>query len=109
MTEWKRKENRYHMISHEGKDGLTYLTFPVLDGAENVRHLFSTRKGGVSRGIYESMNLSFHRGDDAENVLENFRRIAALFDSTPEADPYHEYPQSDEGRCRKGSNERAGL
>ena len=61
MTEWKRKENRYHMISHEGKDGLTYLTFPVLDGAENVRHLFSTRKGGVSRGIYESMNLSFHR------------------------------------------------
>ena len=72
------------MISHEGKDGLTYLTFPVLDGAENVRHLFSTRKGGVSRGIYESMNLSFHRGDDAENVLENFRRIAALFDSTPD-------------------------
>ena len=84
MTEWKRKENRYHMISHEGKDGLTYLTFPVLEGAENVRHLFSTRKGGVSRGIYESMNLSFHRGDDAENVLENFRRIAALFDSTPD-------------------------
>ena len=30
------------------------------------------------------MNLSFHRGDDAENVLENFRRIAALFDSTPD-------------------------
>ena len=44
VTEWKRKENRYHMISHEGKDGLTYLTFPVLDGAENVRHLFSTRE-----------------------------------------------------------------
>ena len=75
MTECKRKENRYHMISHEGKDGLTYLTFPVLDGAENVRHLFSTRKGGVSRGIYESMNLSFHRGDPDENVLENYRRI----------------------------------
>ena len=84
MTEWKRKENRYHMVSHEGKDGLIYLTFPVLDVAENVRHLFSTRKGGVSRGIYESMNLSFHRGDDAGNVLENFRRIAALFDSTPD-------------------------
>lgn len=49
MTEWKRKENRYHMVSHEGKDGLIYLTFPVLDGAESVRHLFSTRKGSVSR------------------------------------------------------------
>lgn len=82
--EWKRKENRYHMVSHERNDGLTYLTFPVLDRAENVRHLFSTRKGGVSKGIYESMNLGFHRGDDAENVLENFRRIAALFDCTPD-------------------------
>ena len=50
VTEWKRKENRYHMISHEGKDGLTYLTFPVLDGAENVRHLFSTRIR-VSKGL----------------------------------------------------------
>ena len=84
LTEWKRKENRYHMESHETMDGLIYLTFPVLDQAENVRHLFSTRKGGVSKGIYESMNLSFHRGDNAEDVLENFRRIAKLFDSTPD-------------------------
>lgn len=83
MSEWKRKENRYHMISHE-IDGLEYLTFPVFEKTGDVRHLFSTRKGGVSKGIYESMNLSFHRGDDPECVLENFRRIAALFDSTPD-------------------------
>ena len=83
MSEWKRKENRYHMISHE-IDELEYLTFPVFEKTGDVRHLFSTRKGGVSKGIYESMNLSFHRGDDPACVLENFRRIAALFDSTPD-------------------------
>lgn len=41
-----------------------------------VKHCFSTREGGVSRGFYESMNLSFSRGDAAECVLENYRRIA---------------------------------
>ena len=29
-----------------------------------VHHGFSTRMGGVSTGIYESMNLSFTRGDE---------------------------------------------
>ena len=34
---------------------------------------FSTRLGGVSTGIYESMNLAFTVGDERENVLENYR------------------------------------
>ena len=40
-----------------------------------VKHGFSTRLGGVSGGYYESLNLSFDRGDDPEAVRENFRRI----------------------------------
>ncbi len=39
---------------------------------ELVNHGFSTRKGGVSIGCYESMNLHF-RNDTKENVRENFR------------------------------------
>ena len=66
------------------KEGVGYLTFPTLESYPFVRHAFSTRLGGVSKDEFFSMNLSFHRGDDAENVLENFRRIAALFDSTPD-------------------------
>lgn len=43
-----------------------------------MSHLFSTRMGGVSEGIFRSMNLSYTRGDDKEAVDENFRRIAGV-------------------------------
>ena len=56
------------------KNGVTYLTFDALEKA-GVRHGFSTRLGGVSKGHLASMNLSFHRGDTRENVLTNFQRI----------------------------------
>lgn len=52
------------------------LKFLLLEQTGVVEHAFTTRKGGVSRGIYESMNLSFTRGDDAEAVMENYSRIA---------------------------------
>lgn len=55
-----------------------YLTFPLLEETGMVKHLFSTRVGGVSRGIYGTMNLSYTRGDEKEAVDENFRRIANI-------------------------------
>lgn len=61
-----------------------YLTFPLLDEVEWVRHLFSTRIGGVSEGIFRSMNLSYTRGDSKEAVDENFRRMAEIFGEGPE-------------------------
>lgn len=54
---------------------LEYLTFPLLEQTGCVEHLFSTRLGGVSEGMFATMNLSFSRGDDPQNVLENYRRI----------------------------------
>lgn len=36
---------------------------------------FTTRRGGVSEGVYESLNLSIGTGDDPERVARN-RRIA---------------------------------
>lgn len=50
-----------HMNIKENK-GVTYLTFPALEKEEGFVHGFSTRLGGVSEGIYASMNLSFTRG-----------------------------------------------
>lgn len=55
-----------------------YLTFPLLEQTGMVRHLFTTRAGGVSKGIYSSMNLSYTRGDDKNAVDENYRRIAKV-------------------------------
>ena len=56
---------------------VVYLTFPALEKQEAVYHGFSTRIGGVSEGIYRSMNLSFTRGDQEEAVKENFCRISS--------------------------------
>lgn len=78
-----RKSGEPVLIQKKAR-GVEYLSFPGLEQTGLVRHLFSTRLGGVSRGIYASMNLSFTRGDEKEAVEENFRRIAAVFHSTPE-------------------------
>ena len=79
----KNNNKNEHMRVHQYKQ-VEYLTFPLLDEVETVRHLFSTRMGGVSEGIYASMNLSYARGDDKEAVDENFRRIAEIFGTTPD-------------------------
>lgn len=41
-----------------------------------VSHCYSTRLGGVSNGVFKSMNLGFSRGDVDEHVLENYKRLA---------------------------------
>ena len=45
----------------EQGDVLEYLTFPTLEETGMVKHLFTTRLGGVSRGEFSSMSLSFTR------------------------------------------------
>lgn len=55
------------------KNGVKYFTFPILSATELVTHAFSTREGGVSKGIYSSMNLSLKLDDCKEDVLENIK------------------------------------
>ncbi len=68
------KQNIYQGGGFEAE----YLSFPMLDAIPCIKHVFSTRLGGVSEGIYASMNLSFTRGDEEKAVAENFRRIACI-------------------------------
>ena len=68
--------DNHSTVLHEEQDTV-YITFPKLDAyKDDMIHGFSTRKGGVSQGYLGAMNLSFTRGDDRENVLENHRRFA---------------------------------
>lgn len=60
-------------------NGLVYYSFPSLDH-EGIGNGFSTRLGGVSEGIYASLNLSYTRGDDPRRVDENFDRICRAMD-----------------------------
>jgi YfiH family protein len=43
-----------------------------------ARALFTTRRGGVSTGPFESLNLGRLTADDGANVDENRKRVAAL-------------------------------
>ncbi|MBL8543450.1 MAG: peptidoglycan editing factor PgeF [Hyphomonadaceae bacterium] len=49
-----------------------------------VRHGFFGRRGGVSAGVYASLNAGTGSKDDAAHVRENRRRIAAAFGAPPD-------------------------
>lgn len=72
------------MIKKTGKNGVPYLTFPVLDEIDWIVNGFSTREGGVSKGDCATMNLSFTRGDDPDAVYENYERIGQAIGFTKE-------------------------
>ncbi|MDQ2812151.1 MAG: polyphenol oxidase family protein, partial [Actinomycetota bacterium] len=61
---------------------LRLLTWPALD-ASGAQVAVTARSGGVSSGVYASLNLSLSVGDDPANVLENRRRLAAGFGAGP--------------------------
>ena len=77
------QENMPHMNVRKNK-GVTYLTWPEFEKIPGFVHGFRTRLGGVSEGIYSSMNLSFTRGDKEEAVRENYNRISAALGFSPE-------------------------
>ena len=53
------------------------LEFLYADGltGDGLIHAFTTRTGGVSDGPYESLNLTWSRGDDKASVAENRARV----------------------------------
>jgi YfiH family protein len=61
---------------------LRLLTWPALD-ASGADAAVTARYGGVSSGVYTSLNLSLSVGDDPAAVLENRRRLAAGFGARP--------------------------
>ena len=71
-------------------------------------HCYTTRRGGVSTGIFDSLNLGNHRGDDPENVTENYRRITEALGFTPDRLVLTRQIHSDTVRTVT-SRDRAGL
>ena len=66
------KNKRYSKVEYLKADGI------------KAPHCFTTRIGGVSKGIWESMNLGMHRGDDPEKVAENYRILGHCIGFEPE-------------------------
>ncbi|PLX38454.1 MAG: peptidoglycan editing factor PgeF [Hyphomicrobiales bacterium] len=53
------------------------ITASELAALAGVRHGFFTRDGGVSEGLYGSLNIGLASNDEPANVAENRRRVAA--------------------------------
>lgn len=73
--EFKRKTGS-PVLREKETAGVRYLTFPSLEESGLVQHSFSTRIGGVGKGMFSTMNFSFTRSDVREDVLENYSRMA---------------------------------
>lgn len=66
--------NKGFQVNERG--GVVYYTIPAFSALGFLKHGFSTRLGGVSRGYLKSLNMSFSReADHLENVVENVRRM----------------------------------
>jgi polyphenol oxidase len=60
------------------------ITLSALDGEPAIRHAFFTRQGGVSGGMFASLNCGFGSGDDLNAVARNRAIAAAQLDLPPE-------------------------
>ncbi len=62
-----------------------FIEAPALASLPNVRHAFFTRQGGVSEGIYASLNGGVGSSDEPSKVHENRRRMAEALRTAPDA------------------------
>ena len=54
------------------------ITLGVLSDLSGIRHGFMTRAGGVSEGIYDSLNCGLGSDDNLDHVRENRRRVLQI-------------------------------
>lgn len=54
---------------------LMYYTIDEFESAGMVKHCFTTKRGGVSKGEFESLNLRMNCNDSRENILMNYKII----------------------------------
>lgn len=76
-----KKKNQQEILIEKNiqlEDGSDFpmLVYPMLEKQDWINHCFTTRMGGVSQGIFSTLNLSFTRGDKQEAVEKNFQRLA---------------------------------
>jgi len=91
-------------------DLVPVIKYKAFEEYPNVVHGFSTRLGGVSSEHLYSLNLSFSRGDELDNVITNNLRFAKAvgydFDNRAFSDQVHDVKiyvvtEEDKGKAEK--------
>ncbi len=62
------------------KNDLIYLTIPSFENTGLVKHCFTTRVGGVSEGVYSTLNTSPYKADPVDNVKNNLEIVCSAID-----------------------------
>lgn len=78
MLFWGLAVNTAQLVSR-GK--LQWLSLPALQRVPWLVHGFSTRRGGVSRGLVTGLNLGFGREDSRETVEQNRQAFLKALDA----------------------------
>lgn len=68
--------------SHLGN--LSVYTFSHFSGYPEIVHFSTIRNGGKSEGIYQTLNLGFHSGDEESYVQANRKILSDALDINPE-------------------------
>ncbi len=55
----------------------------AFDAYPNLAYAIFTRQGGISRDVFQSLNLSVSVGDDPQAVHKNFRQACRIVNTTP--------------------------
>lgn len=61
-------------------NGLIYLIIPSFEETGMVKHCFTSRVGGVSEGVYDSLNTSIDKEDPLDNVRRNLDIVCSAID-----------------------------
>jgi polyphenol oxidase len=67
------------------KNGVVWYAVSFLEKTGHVRAVFTTRTGGASAGEAATMNFSFKRKDEPDNVRENYRLICLVAGFAPDS------------------------
>ncbi len=67
----------------EIRNGIPFVTFSLFQKAGHVAAAVASRKGGVSKAPFDSLNMSFSTGDAPDAVIENRRRFLTLLRIPP--------------------------
>lgn len=78
IHDFKTKDHRqvFYIEDSSADGGIPLLKFHLFDSLQMVDYGITTRSGGVSQGIFSTLNLSYTRGDDKTAVDENYHRTA---------------------------------
>ncbi|WP_202906878.1 peptidoglycan editing factor PgeF [Abyssisolibacter fermentans] len=71
--------NHNNFILRE-KNGLKYYTIESFD-KYNIKHMFTTRVGGCSKGAYSSLNMGIGIAEDINAVIKNNDRVLEIFNT----------------------------